>query len=81
MHRFAETAAFVLGVLIMASYGVAESLSLLGFRLGQHDGHHGFPWGQFVIGALLVAPKLLGRATAGKIWDAIGAKFGAKADP
>ena len=80
MHRGIETGAFLLGVLLLAAYGLAETLSMLGWRLGEHDGHHGFPWGQFVIGGLLIAPKMLGRATAGKIWDWLGSKMGSKAD-
>ncbi len=77
MHRTIETIAFALGVVILGAYGLAEALALLGWRLGPHEGHHGFPWGQVVVATILVAPKLLGRATAGKIWGAIGQRFGA----
>lgn len=35
---------------------------------------HPFPWAAFIIGAVCVAPKTLGRATAGKIWERIGGK-------
>ena len=33
-----------------------------------------FPWGVILLQVLLVAPKTLGRATAGKVWDAIADK-------
>ena len=75
--RAVEAVSFILGVLILAAYGLSEVLVHLGWKLGPHSDTT-FPWGQIIVGALLVAPKMLGRATAGKIWDAIGQKFGGK---
>lgn len=36
---------------------------------------HPFPWAAFIIGAICVAPKTLGRATAGRIWGVMGARI------
>lgn len=35
---------------------------------------HAFPWAAFIVGAICVAPKTLGRATAGKIWGTFGGR-------
>lgn len=36
--------------------------------------NHPFPWAAFIIGAICVAPKTLGRATAGRIWGMVARK-------
>lgn len=78
ISRILEDVAFALGIVLLGSYALSETLLNLGWRLGPHEPGHDFPWGQVLISAIFIAPKLLGRATAGKIWDAIGRRFGAK---
>ena len=37
--------------------------------------HPGFPWGVVILVAAMVAPKTLGRATAGKVWDVVARRL------
>ena len=70
--RGLENAAFVVGVLVLAAFALTEVLPQVGIAVGDCEVMDtGTPWGVFMVGSLLVAPKMLGRATAGKIWGAI----------
>ena len=65
--RILEDSAFVLGVVVAAGYVVfAEIL--------KPDPGRAFPWGVMILVGACVAPKTLGRATAGRIWDRIAGK-------
>lgn len=37
--------------------------------------HPSFPWGVVILVAALVAPKTLGRATAGKVWEVVASRI------
>lgn len=39
---------------------------------------HEFPWIVALVIAACVAPKTIGRASAGRVWEAIAARFGSK---
>ena len=56
--------------------GVLESLVRAGFRLGAGDAVSGVPWVNLAILGVCVLPKTVGRATAGRVWDAIAGRFG-----
>jgi hypothetical protein len=68
-NRTAETAAFLIGVVALGLHMVAEALGHVGYRLGPCtvEPLRSVPWGVLVGSALLIAPKMIGRATAGKI--------------
>ncbi len=73
--RALENAAFALAVLLGTAYVIfVEILPAIGWRLGEADHVHNFPWGLFAILTLLVAPKTVGRATAGKVWDRVASR-------
>lgn len=69
IHRAVETFAFVGGVLLLMTYMVVEILHAAGVRLGPGPTDEGFPWGTMISASLLVAPKMIGRATAGRAWN------------
>ena len=71
IHRFVETFAFAGGVILLMLYMVVEILHAAGVRLGAVEPDHGFPWGTMISASLLVAPKVVGRATAGRAWNKI----------
>ena len=75
--RILEDVAFLLAVLLAAAYVVGvEILPSVGWRLGPCEAHeHGIPWGLVLSLSVLAAPKTLGRATAGKVWDVIAKKL------
>lgn len=66
--RALENVGFLLGL------GLVVGFELFADILPRAHGStvdHAFPWGLVVAAALLVAPKMLGRATAGRVWDAL----------
>lgn len=70
ISRILEDVAFMIGVLVLAAFAITEILPQVGIVLGDCGViDTGTPWGVFMVGSLLVAPKMLGRATAGKIWS------------
>ena len=71
--RVIEDCAFVAGVLVLVTFALVEAALKIGIHFGgcQHT-DSGTPWGLLITGSLLVAPKMVGRATAGSVWRAIG---------
>ena len=69
--RWLEDAAFVVAIMQAVGYGVAEMLGELGVRFGACEVSTGFPYITVIVFLGCVAPKMLGRATAGKIWERI----------
>lgn len=63
--RTIENIAFGVGVALLAFAGIREALGM---------GPASFPWVTFIAASVLVAPKMLGRATAGRVWDLLGKK-------
>lgn len=70
--RLLEDVGFAAAIALGLLYGVAEALARIGVRLGPHAPDTSFPWGLLIVMAVLAAPKTLGRASAGRVWDAIG---------
>lgn len=52
--------AFYAGVVVLVAFGLSEAAARLGWRLGEHDCQHGFPWGALLVGIILVAPATVG---------------------
>lgn len=74
IHRAVETFAFVGGVLLLMTYMVVEILHAAGVRLGTGPTDEGFPWGTMISASLLVAPKVVGRVTAGRAWTKLAGR-------
>ncbi len=69
--RMIEDGAFIIGATLLATKSAVEILQDAGF-LTYPPNHTGFPLGLILTCVLLIAPKMLGRATAGKVWGAVG---------
>lgn len=74
--RLLEDIGFAAAIALGVIYGVAEALARVGVRLGPHAPDTSFPWGLLIVMTILAAPKTLGRATAGRIWDVIAGRIG-----
>lgn len=73
--RWIENILAIVGILQAALYGTMEALARGGFL--QHNEHAGFPWITLAILGVCVLPKTVGRATAGRVWDAVATRVGA----
>lgn len=69
--RHIENALAVAGIAQALLYGTLESLAHSGIRFGTCESPSGIPWITVMIFMGCVAPKTLGRATAGKLWEKI----------
>lgn len=69
--RIIEDVLAFAGIFQALFYGVLEALRSAGFKLGDCPTEHSFPWVTLSILACCVAPKTLGRATAGKVWSGL----------
>lgn len=77
-HRWLEDLGFIIAILMMITYGAAETLSSLGWRLGTCAVETRIPWVTLALAFMCILPKTVGRATTGKLWDAIAGRLGAK---
>lgn len=66
--RMVEDIGFGVGVIMALVYGSLEALRSVGWSLGKCEVTPGLPWVTIIMVTLCVAPKMLGRATAGKVW-------------
>jgi hypothetical protein len=66
--RLLENVGFLIGI-------ANATLYTLGVKLGVAEPA---TWAVVVLNATLIAPKMLGRASAGRIWDAIAGRFGGR---
>lgn len=76
--RHIENALAIAGILQALLYGTLEALRHAGISFGKCEPADGIPWVTVMIFAGCVAPKTLGRATAGKVWDVVAGRFGGK---
>lgn len=74
--RRLEDVGFLLAVALGALYGVAEAAARTGLCLGPCPAQADFPWGLLIMQAIMAAPKMVGRVSAGKVWEAVGRKIG-----
>jgi hypothetical protein len=83
--RWLEDVGFVVGILLGIAYvGLVEILPTACYSLDvcqQAPVDHPFPWVLVAIIALCIAPKMIGRSTAGRVWEAIAARFGGGKKP
>lgn len=75
--RLLEDLAFLLGIFLIGAKGLVEILQDASL-IPHHDHSLGSIVLEFGRNTLLIAPKMLGRATAGKAWVALGQRFGKK---
>jgi hypothetical protein len=76
--RHIENALAIAGILQACLYGTLEALRHNGISFGQCEPTEGIPWVTVLIFMGCVAPKTLGRATAGKLWEKIPVIGGGK---
>ena len=69
--RLLEDIAFMIAMLQAVAFGAAETAARVGFYVGEKPPESGIPYMSITIFLGCVAPKMLGRATAGKIWERI----------
>jgi hypothetical protein len=67
--RHIENALAIAGIAQALLYGTLEALRHSGISFGTCEAPEGIPWITVMIFAGCVAPKTLGRATAGKLWE------------
>lgn len=65
--EWVKTGAALIGVLVLSSYGLGEALVSVGWSLGDCPSPDGIPWGQLIVGGILIAPKLLGADRASNL--------------
>lgn len=75
--RRAENIGFYVAITIAALLGLVEIADRAGILPNAETGS--FPWGVVLLQVMLVLPKTLGRATAGKVWDALAGALERKA--
>lgn len=73
-YRFAEEFFMWSGGLAVLSLMVVEIAHRAGFRFGNTEPDHGFPYGVLIGSIVLVVPKLIGRAFAGKALVAVAGR-------
>jgi len=71
--RLIEDVGFCVGLGLLGLRGLAEVVpEMLGPFMTLKPHEHHVPWAILLSSVLLVAPKWLGKATAGKVWEALG---------
>lgn len=75
--RLLEDLAFLLGIFLIGAKGLVEILQDASV-LPHRDHSFGSIMLEFGRNGLLIAPKMLGRATAGRAWVALTQRFGKK---
>lgn len=74
--RLIEDVGFVVGLVLASVYCLAEALARVGFRLGTSEPITGVPWVTLAIVFLCIAPKMIGRVSAGRAWEFIASRVG-----
>jgi hypothetical protein len=75
VYRFIETFAFIAAIAELLAYQTVELLHRADvIRVNQ--AHDGFPWGTLISSVILIAPKLVGKAFAGRALVAIARQGG-----
>ena len=73
-YRFAEEFFMWAGGLSVLALMVVEILHRAGVRLGHDEPEHSFPYGVLIGSIVLVVPKLIGRAFAGRALVAVAGR-------
>ena len=69
--RLVEDVGFGAGLLIATAFAGVELVIRMGVRLGPCGEDTHFPWWFVIVIGVLVAPKMLGKGTAGKGWEGL----------
>lgn len=69
-----ERVGFAAAIVIAIAYGSAEAWAVVSGSCQDRP----IPWGLLIIELTLAVPFVLGRATAGKIWEALVARLPGK---
>jgi hypothetical protein len=69
--RRLEDVGFLAAILTGAGYVVVESIARL-----KNIPDPGFPWGMLIMQGVMALPKMIGRVSAGKFWEAIAQRIG-----
>ena len=69
--RRLEDVGFLAAILTGTGYAVIESIARL-----KGIPEVGFPWGMFIMQAVMALPKMVGRMSAGRIWESISTRIG-----
>ena len=75
MSRILEDLAFLVGVFLIGTKGVVEILQEASV-IPYHDHTVASIVVEFGRSTVLVVPKMIGKATAGRAWTALGERFG-----
>lgn len=70
--RKIENIGFYAAVFVGTLYALAETVTHVGVTFGKGDHNDSFPWGVLIMVVTFSLPKILGRATAGRIWEKVG---------
>ncbi len=71
--RRLEDVGFFAAVLTGTGYAVVEMIARL-----KGIPETGFPWGMFIMQTVMALPKMIGRVSAGKVWELLTNKVGSK---
>lgn len=71
--RKLEDYGFLAAVLTGTGYAVVEMIARL-----KGIPETGFPWGMLIMQGVMALPKMVGRVSAGKFWEAVASKAGTK---
>lgn len=75
-YRMVETIGFVYALVNLGALMTVEVFHRAGYRFGNTEPDHGFPYGVLIGSVILLVPKLIGRAFAGKALVAIASRGG-----
>jgi len=80
LYRRIETFAFIAAIVQLLGYQTVELLHRMD-AIHVNQAHEGFPWGTLISSVILIAPKLVGKAFAGRALVAIaGGRTGTTAE-
>lgn len=77
-HRHIEDIGFLVAIAMTLLYGLAETARRIGLCHGDCSKDPGIPWVTLTMAFMCILPKMLGRVTAGRVWEVVGARFGGK---
>ena len=72
--RVLENIGFGMALIVGTVYALSETITHVGFSIGTGNNDK-FPWGVLIMVVTFSLPKILGRATAGRIWSGIAGKL------
>lgn len=75
--RKVEDGGLLICVVMFGLWMLTAVMKNAGYIIGPcRDHQSGFPWEFLVSGAMLALPKIVGRATAGRVWEKLAGRGG-----